>query len=117
LARRKRTAQNLGGPRFSSGKNGNTGSRTRISDAQLSADARVAGRKARTSVRVEVGERQGETELFAEGNEGVGGPRRSVDVGKGLHPDPAEQRRPVSDVNFRREHDRCIDVGETCHRN
>jgi hypothetical protein len=27
--------RNLGGPRFSSGKTGNTGSRTRISDAQL----------------------------------------------------------------------------------
>ena len=50
---------------------------------------------------------------------GVGGPHRSEEGGERTewHPDPAEQRRPVSRENFRREPwPRAQTEGPPCHR-
>lgn len=43
------------------------------------------------------------TGAAAEGNQGVGEPRRSDEAGKRVAPEPAEQRGLVSKANFRRE--------------
>jgi len=46
---------------------------------------------------------RGDRSYVAEGNEESEGRVGAWTSGAGLHPDPAEQRRPVSMVNFRRE--------------
>jgi len=105
LARRKRTARNLGGPTFLLGKERQHGEPDKnLRRATCLRTHELPAERQRTSVRVEVGERQGETgAIFAEGNEGVGGPRRSVDVGDGVAPGPGRAKAARVDVNFRRE--------------
>jgi len=80
----RKESQEPGRPTFSLGKNGNTGSRQESPTRNLSADARVAAESKEQAAPVEVGERKGRPELFAEGTRmESGGPRRSVDVGNG----------------------------------
>jgi hypothetical protein len=50
---------------------------------------------AKKSARPEVGRRQGTTEAETDGDEGVGWPRTSEEVGKPRQRKPAEQRGPV----------------------
>jgi len=103
--RRKRTAQETWEAHVSPReRNGNTGSRTRISDAGKLVCGRTSCRPKgkRTSVPRR-GRRaaRGEPELFAEGNEGVGGPRRSVGRrGTGVAPGPGRAKAARVDVKL-----------------
>jgi hypothetical protein len=51
----------------------------------------------------QVGRRRGKTGAETEGDEEVGGPHTSEEVGEREAADPAERRRPVLNTNFRRE--------------
>ena len=63
---------------------------------------RTAHEAEKKSVRDEVGRRRGATGAEAEGDEGVGGPRSSVEVGERLVAGPGGAKAARVDVIFRR---------------
>lgn len=65
---------------------------------QRRAATRLA-RRLRTSTRTQVGQKQGKTLAKAEGNEGVGGLHRSLEVGEREAPGPGEAKAVGVDVN------------------
>lgn len=90
-ARRGRS-RNLGGPRLSCERPdqrgaGNPSSRTTRASECARVVAEPGKGSAKKSARREVGRKQGATGAEAERDEGVGGPRKSEEVGKRLAPE------------------------------
>ena len=75
---------------------------TQASDARARLRTHATARHKNKRPR-EVGRREGRPERAAEEDRESEGRIGAMTSGNGWHPDPAEQRRPVSDTSFRRE--------------
>jgi len=108
-ARSKRTTQAPGRPTFLLDEFRNPGDPVQQTPTRcIFMDAYAAGGKPRSgsaqnSIHAEVGRQRGETGAAAEGNEGVGGPHNSMDVGERWSAGPGRAKAARVELSFRRE--------------